>query len=112
MLNRYPGHYLETKYWIAAQSAKDFEDIMKSDLSNVVFSVTPQTVIDTWGEDENGHELTEDEASSLLAQMRENLIDALDEAAGKFITDWLTDNGHAVRDAQYPGKEFVHAHER
>jgi hypothetical protein len=85
---------------------------MKSDLSNVVFSVTPQTVIDTWGEDENGRELTEDDASSLLAQMRENLIDALDEAASKFITEWLTDNGHAIRDVQYPGKEFVHQYDR
>ena len=92
--------------------AKDFEDIMKSDPSNVVFTVTPQTVIDTWGEDENGRELTEDDASSLLAQMRENLIDALDEAASKFITEWLTDNGHAIRDVQYPGKEFVHQYDR
>lgn len=93
-------------------TAKDFEDIMKNDPSNVVFTVTPQTVIDTWGEDENGHELTEDDASSLLAQMRENLIDALDEAASKFITEWLTDNGHAIRDVQYPGKEFVHQYDR
>ena len=106
---------LKTKpriHFMATMFAKDFEDIMKSDPSNVVFTVTPQTVIDTWGEDENGRELTEDEASGLLAQMRENLIDALDEDAGKFITDWLTHNGHAIRDAQYPGKEFVHAHER